>query len=701
MRLSGNCTAGDGGGGDSIESTSGDCGGDAVCGGGRGRVVAVVGVKLDTPSKELLTWALVKIAQPGDVVIALHVLNPISDKSEMLSLVKTFDSMVAAYEGFCNLKQVDLRFKVCRGSPARKVLASEANIYNAPNLIVGTSSTHHSIRSSVSVAKYCARKVEKSISVMAVNNGKIVFHKEATVSSGQGSHVYDVLELRVNNKTLTKSPLSLSPKTVSVEDSCIQFPLSSSGNEGTSLALVPVKTMDVPESNSGSTLLRRVLLQNIKSGKHSAKTLSMWQAVQKLQNQESFKHIYLDHKQNISDKEECQSSNLDVVAAPTESTSFQIPKELECLSEKYSSTCRLFGYQELLTATSSFIPENLIGKGGSSKVYKGCLPDGKELAVKIFKPSEVVVKQFLSEIETITTLHHKHIISLLGFCIEDNNILLVYDLLSRGSLEDNLHGAQNIRSSFGWHDRYKVALGVAQALDHLHNLTTGSIIHRDVKSSNILLSDDFEPKLSDFGLATSASFSSHDLDGTDIAGTFGYLAPEYFMHGKINEKIDVYAYGVVLLELLSGRKPIDNTNAKGQESLVMWAKQILENGKPTDLLDLSLIDTYEHDEFERMVLAATLCIKRAPKLRPPINIVVKLLQGEEEAINWARQRGGNGSEEVDVESEEEDAPANIQSFLNVALQNLDSDSLSSCSSDQHISVEDYLRGRYSRSSSFD
>lgn len=173
------------------------------------------------------------------------------------------------------------------------------------------------------------------------------------------------------------------------------------------------------------------------------------------------------------------------------------------------------------------------------------------------------------------------------------------------------------------------------------------------------------------------------------------------MHGKINEKIDVYAYGVVLLELLSGRKPIDNTNAKGQESLVMWAKQILENGKPTDLLDLSLIDTYEHDEFERMVLAATLCIKRAPKLRPPINIVVKLLQGEEEAINWARQRGGNGSEEVDVESEEEDAPANIQSFLNVALQNLDSDSLSSCSSDQHISVEDYLRGRYSRSSSFD
>lgn len=191
---------------------------------------------------------------------------------------------------------------------------------------------------------------------MAVNNGKIVFHKEATASSDQGSHIYDVLELRVNNKTLTKSPLSLSPKAVSAEDSCIQLPLSSSGNKGTSLALVPVKTMDVPESNSGSALLRRVLLQNIKSGKHSSKTPSTLQSVQILQNQQSFEPIYLDHKPNISDKEECHSSNLDVVAAPSESISFQIPKELEYLSMKYSSTSRLFGYQELLTATSSFIP---------------------------------------------------------------------------------------------------------------------------------------------------------------------------------------------------------------------------------------------------------------------------------------------------------------------------------------------------------
>ncbi|CAH9127938.1 unnamed protein product [Cuscuta epithymum] len=695
MRLAGKCSAVEGS--NEGESTSGGCSGDAVCGGGRG-LVAVVGVKLDSGSKELLTWVLVKIAQPGDSVIALHIFNPDSDKSEMLALVKTLDSMMAAYEGFCNLKQVNLKLKVCRGSPARKVLANEAIVYKAPILVVGTSSTHHSIRSSVSLAKYCARKVGKSISVIAVNNGKVVFQRVAATSIGQGSHMFDVLESSSKSKTLTKSPLSFPPRADPEDSSFTQLPLSNSGKACTSLALVPYKTMDVRDSNSGSALLRKVFHQNTKSGKRAAKTSSELQWVREIQCEQSLRVTHLvDDKQSVHD-EEYLPSNSNVVEGSNENTSFQIHKEVECLSEKYSPICRLFGYQELLTATSNFLNENLIGKGGSSKVYKGCLPDGMEFAVKIFKPSEVVVKQFCSEIEIITGLHHKHIISLLGFCIEDNNLMLVYDLLTRGSLEDNLHGTQNIGKSFGWRERYKVALGVAEALEHLHN--SASIIHRDVKSSNILLSYDFEPKLSDFGLATLASVSSCDLDGTDIAGTFGYMAPEYFMHGKINEKVDVYAFGVVLLELLSGRKPIDHTNSKGQESLVIWAKQILTDGKSTDLLDLSLIETYERDEFERMVLAATLSIKRAPRLRPPIDIVVKLLQGEEEAIDWARQQV-NGSEEVDADDEQQPPPANIQSFINLALQNLDSDSLSSCSSDHNISVEDYLCGRYSRSSSFE
>ncbi|XP_019185832.1 PREDICTED: serine/threonine-protein kinase CDG1-like isoform X2 [Ipomoea nil] len=627
--------------------------GDDNGGGGEG-ALTVVGVKMDGRSKELLTWALVKIARPGDRVVALHVLNlNTEDKGELLSLVKTFDSVLADYEGFCNLKQVDLKFKVCRGSPVRKILVREAKTYRAANLVVGTSSTHHTIRSSVSVAKYCARNVERSVSVIAVNDGKIAFQRGASDLTGQTCHV-DV------------------PGTAQS---------SGGGNESNPLALVPVESMDPPESKPGMgwSLLRRVHLQNGKKSGKSAKMSSLVQRVLTLQSRQSFAAIYprTDEKND-------------------EIASLSVPKELEDLSKKYASVCKLFSYRELLTATSNFTSENIIGKGGSSMVYKGSLPDGKEVAVKTLKPSQTMVTQFCSEIEILTTLHHKNIISLLGFCFGDSNLLLVYNLLSRGSLEDNLHGTPNVGNTFGWSDRYKVALGIAEALDHLHSSADEPIIHRDVKSSNILLSDDFEPQLSDFGLTTMASSLSCHLESIDVAGTFGYLAPEYLTHGKINEKIDVYAFGIVLLELLSGRKPIDNRNANAQKSLVLWAEEILRGGKATALLDERLVEAYDHDEFERVVLAAKLCINHDPRFRPEINIVVRLLEGEADAIDLARQ-DVDGSEELDSEK----CGINIQSLINLALLNLEDDSPASSSNGQNISVEDYLQGRWSCSSSYD
>lgn len=380
----------------------------------------------------------------------------------------------------------------------------------------------------------------------------------------------------------------------------------------------------------------------------------------------------------------------------------RIPKELEGLHDKYSSSCRLFKYQELVSATSNFLPENLIGKGGSSQVYRGCLPDGKELAVKILKPSDDVLKEFVLEIEIITTLHHKNIISLLGFCFEDGNLLLVYDFLSRGSLEENLHGNKKNPLVFGWTERYKVAMGVAEALEYLHNNSDGQrVIHRDVKSSNVLLSEDFEPQLSDFGLAKWASTTSSHITCTDVAGTFGYLAPEYFMYGKVNDKIDVYAFGVVLLELLSGRKPISGDYPKGQESLIMWASPILNGGKVSQLLDPSLGDNYDHEEMERMVLAATLCIRRAPRARPQMSLVSKLLQGDAEVVKWAKLEV-NALETPETVDDDACPPSNLlQSHLNLALLDVEDDSLSMCSIEQNVSLEDYLRGRWSRSSSFD
>ncbi|XP_062093561.1 protein kinase STUNTED-like [Humulus lupulus] len=724
-----------------------------------GKRTVLVGVKLDSRSRELLTWALVKVALPGDQVIAVHVLDAISEgPSSLLSLVKTFDSVLSVYEGFCNLKQVDLKLKLCRGKSVRKVLVREATSYPSAIVVVGISKTHHRILSSASVAKHCAAKLSRCFTVFAVDNGKVIFKREATESDqSNGSENYVGLlqkSLTMNvkvldegetykykchhrirkscskcrNKTQKRDCVSCTTVTVLPENSTthldLEDNLSNSDSEDNSLALVPIQAHLAP-SNSlvirdsqclkpGWALLRRMFLPKRQFIEKSVKKTSVLQWILRLPSWHCSAVVYPDQKQSImchQDEDHCSNLGGDSgaivpfgysISSPLLPNSGldSFPKELLNLHEKYSATCRLFSFQELLQATSNFIPENMVGRGGSSSVYRGCLSDGKELAVKMLKPSEDVIKEFVQEIDIITALNHKNIISLFGFCFEDVNLLLVYDFLSRGSLEENLHGPKKDGKAFGWQERYYVAVGVAEALEYLHNDCKEPVIHRDVKSSNILLSDDFEPQLSDFGLASWASASSH-ITCTDVAGTFGYLAPEYFMHGKVSDKIDVYAFGVVLLELLSGRRPINSEYPKGQESLVMWARPILKSGKVSQLLDPDLgCSDSDQKKIELMVMAATLCIRRVPRLRPQISVVLKLLQGDEEVTKWARQQV-SGAEDQEEAIDGEPLPTNIQSHLNLALLDMEDDSLSVSSGEQGISLEDYLRGRWSRSSSFD
>lgn len=756
-----------------------------------GNRTVVVGMKLDGASRELLTWALVKVAQPGDRVIALHVLNnnEIVDrdgKSSLLSLVKAFDSVLAVYEGFCNLKQVDLKLKICRGTSIRKIIVREANAYLATDVIVGTA--NHTIRSSASVAKYCARKLPKDCSVLAVNNGKVVFQREASLASYASSkeleHHHGNRLLSVIQRTLTKNSKVLndstglrptnscreggyqtlgeallkaasasaenslrqncsvcSPNCLLPDNSCTQTDEEPSDNnhDDNSMAIVPVQSQesgsssltllikDLPEVRPGWPLLHRAILSNRQTADTlSIRKLSVVQWALCLPTRHLLCIEDADRRDLHSAADESQAPALDeksgaIVPVNHETTSSKsspenspraLPRELDGLHEKYSATCRLFKFQELLLATLNFSSESIIGKGGSSQVFKGCLPDGKELAVKILKQSEDAVREFVLEIEIITALSHKNIISLFGFCFEDNCLILVYDFLSRGSLEENLHGTNKNPLAFGWKERYKVAVGVAEALEYLHGRDDQPVIHRDVKSSNILLCDDFEPQLSDFGLAKWATTTSSHITCTDVAGTFGYLAPEYFMYGKVNDKIDVYAFGVVLLELISGRKPISSNCPKGQESLVIWAKPILTSGKYAQLLDPQLSSDYDCELVERMVLAAALCIRRAPRARPQMSIVSKLLKGDDETTKWARlQVNGsegsdtklpiNGMEGADMLEDDTFSHSNLRSHLNLALLGVEEDSLSISSIEHNVSLEDYLRGRWSRSSSFD
>ncbi|XP_037496772.1 uncharacterized protein LOC105650281 isoform X1 [Jatropha curcas] len=366
------------------ERTVGGAAGVGGCDGAEGEVV-VVGMKFDAESRELLTWALMQVAKPGDLVIALHVLDSIAGgTASLLSLVKAFDSLLAVYEGFCNLKQVDLKIQVCRGSSAKKILVREAKSSSAAKVIVGTSKAHHKIHSSTSVAKYCARNLSKSLSVFAVSNGKIIFQREATVH-----HLRDKLNQKSHNcthesqnKISEDSPLQLAFPDNSGTD--LLDETHEDGDVDNSLALVPVQTSEAvsnfssavverpPDCKKGWSILRRIFLPKRRHReKTNVKKKSAVKRVLKLPSSNSSSVVYPDKKQNMSYMKEDHCSNLEgdcgaivpmmgpkVAWSPISPChgSNALPEELKDLHEKYSSSCRLFSYEELCLATSNFMP---------------------------------------------------------------------------------------------------------------------------------------------------------------------------------------------------------------------------------------------------------------------------------------------------------------------------------------------------------
>ncbi|KAL6498252.1 Proline-rich receptor-like protein kinase perk9 [Orobanche gracilis] len=245
-----------------------------------------------------------------------------------------------------------------------------------------------------------------------------------------------------------------------------------------------------------------------------------------------------------------------------------------------------FSYEELIKATNGFSSQNLLGEGGFGAVYKGCLPDGREIAVKQLKVGGGQgEKEFKAEVEIISRIHHRHLVSLVGFCIQDTKRLLVYDYVPNDTLYFHLHGKG--QPVLDWEKRVKIAAGTARGIAYLHEDCNPRIIHRDLKPSNILLDDNFEARVSDFGLAKLALDACTHIT-TRVMGTFGYVAPEYASSGKLTEKSDVFAFGVVLLELITGRKAVDASQPLGDESLVEWARPLLSHA-------------IESEEFESLV----------------------------------------------------------------------------------------------------
>ncbi|XP_026405000.1 proline-rich receptor-like protein kinase PERK8 isoform X2 [Papaver somniferum] len=289
-----------------------------------------------------------------------------------------------------------------------------------------------------------------------------------------------------------------------------------------------------------------------------------------------------------------------------------------------------FSYEDLMEITNGFSKQNILGQGGFGCVYKGRLLDGRAVAVKQLKTgSSQGEREFRAEVEIISRVHHRHLVSLVGYCIAENQRLLVYEFLPNNNLDHHLHGKG--MPVMEWPKRIKIALGAARGLAYLHDDCNPKIIHRDIKSANILLDDTFEAQVSDFGLAKLASdYNTHV--STRVVGTVGYMAPEYASSGKLTDRSDVYSFGVVLLELVTGRKAIDPTQPLGDESLVEWARPLLihalDTGNFAALIDPKLESRYVETDMLRMIEAAAACVRHAAPRRPRMVQVLRALDSE-------------------------------------------------------------------------
>ncbi|KAK9715168.1 hypothetical protein RND81_06G147400 [Saponaria officinalis] len=292
-----------------------------------------------------------------------------------------------------------------------------------------------------------------------------------------------------------------------------------------------------------------------------------------------------------------------------------------------------FTYQELKCATGNFRPDSILGEGGFGFVFKGWIEEngtapakpgtGVTVAVKSLKPDALQGhREWVAEVDFLGQLHHPNLVKLIGYCSEDEQRLLVYEFMTRGSLENHLFRRT---MPLSWSSRMKIALGAAKGLAFLHD-NREPVIYRDFKTSNILLDSEFNAKLSDFGLAKAGPQGDKTHVSTRVVGTYGYAAPEYVMTGHLTSKSDIYSFGVVLLEILTGRRSMDKKRPSGEQNLVTWARPyITDKRKLFQIVDPRLELNYSIKAVQKVAQLAYNCLNRDPKSRPPMDEVVKVL----------------------------------------------------------------------------
>ncbi|XP_010521798.1 PREDICTED: probable serine/threonine-protein kinase RLCKVII [Tarenaya hassleriana] len=287
-----------------------------------------------------------------------------------------------------------------------------------------------------------------------------------------------------------------------------------------------------------------------------------------------------------------------------------------------------FTFEELASATGNFRSDCFLGEGGFGKVYKGFLEKiNQVVAIKQLDRNGLQgIREFVVEVLTLSLADHPNLVKLIGFCAEGDQRLLVYEYMPLGSLENHLHDLPPGRSPLDWNIRMKIAAGAARGLEYLHDRMQPPVIYRDLKCSNILLSDGYHPKLSDFGLAKVGPSGDKTHVSTRVMGTYGYCAPDYAMTGQLTFKSDIYSFGVVLLELITGRKAIDNTRERKEQNLVGWARPLFKDRRNfPKMVDPLLRGQYPVRGLYQALAIAAMCVQEQPNMRPVISDVVMAL----------------------------------------------------------------------------
>ncbi|KAJ7948451.1 Kinase family protein [Quillaja saponaria] len=291
---------------------------------------------------------------------------------------------------------------------------------------------------------------------------------------------------------------------------------------------------------------------------------------------------------------------------------------------------QVFTFKQLHSATGGFSKSNVVGQGGFGLVYRGVLSDGRKAAIKFMdQAGKQGEEEFRVEVELLSRLRSPYLLALLGYCSHNNHKLLVYEFMANGGLQEHLYPVSNsnvFSMKLDWETRLRIALEAAKGLEYLHEHVSPPVIHRDFKSSNILLDKNLHAKVSDFGLAKLGSDRAGGHVSTRVLGTQGYVAPEYALTGHLTTKSDVYSYGVVLLELLTGRVPVDMKRPPGEGVLVSWALPLLtDREKVVEIMDPALEGQYSMKEFIQVAAIAAMCVQPEADYRPLMADVVQSL----------------------------------------------------------------------------